>query len=347
MSATVWVIVTGAGFGVEALMKTYIPEIIFWNVWILVAPIIFWVSRRCSYSIYPFSWKWAVHIPLALLFSAGTYTLYILLFIVFFKLSSLIGMTEDGVLMQEIQWRIQGLMGVGVPLGAMFYGLLVVLFHVQNYSEKLREEKHRTAVLRGELAQAELQALKMQLHPHFLFNSLNTISSTLQTDSKAADKMLAQLGDFLRLTLENVDRSLVSLEEEIDFIRKYLQIEQHRFEDRLIIEYDIASEVAHASVPYLLMQPLVENAIKHGVGQSIEASRISISAYKQGDTLCIDLFNTGSHIGSLSHGISYGVGLSNTKSRLKQLYGEQASLDIENVPDGGVLASLRLPFTLF
>ena len=345
MSATVWLMVSGGNFDAESILKIYIPEVIFWNVWILVAPVIFWISRRFSYSISPFSWKWAIHVPLALIVSAGSYALYLLMTMALFKLSALAGLTEGGTVMQEIQWRIRGLLGIGVPLGAIFYGLLVVLYHVQDYNQRLREEKHRTAVLKGELAQAELQALKMQLHPHFLFNSLNTISSTLQTDPKMADNMLAQLGDFLRITLENVDKSLVSLEEEIDFVRKYLQIEQHRFEDRLIIEYDIAQDVSHASVPYLIMQPLIENAIQHGVGQSLGASRISISAYKQGDTLCIDLFNTGSHLSTSSSDINFGIGLSNTHSRLQQLYGNQGVLTIENVPDGGVLASLQLPFS--
>lgn len=343
MSASVWALVTKESFGLQSLIQTFIPEVIFWNVWILMAPVIFWVSRRSSFSISPFSWKWIVHIPLALLFSAGTFSLYILLIGIHFKLSELVGLSESGTLMRQVEWRIQGLMGIGVPLGTMFYGLLVVLSHVQNYYERLREEKHRTTVLQGQLAQAELQALKMQLHPHFLFNSLNTISSTLQTDAQAADKMLAQLGDFLRVTLDHADRSLVSLEEEIDFLRKYLQIEQHRFEDRLVIQYDIDPKLLCASVPYLITQPLVENAIKHGVGESLETSYLLISAYKQGDTLCIDLFNSGSQLVTESE-IRYGVGMSNTQGRLQQLYGDKGILKIENVPDGGVRARVQLPF---
>ena len=347
MSASAWLMASGGEFGVEALLRVYIPEIIFWNVWILIAPAIFWVARRCAFSITPFSWKWIVHIPLALVFSAGTYVIYFLFLSMHLYLCSLIGLLEEGTLIQEIQYRIQGLMGVGIPLGTMFYGLLVVLSHVQNYYRRLQEEEHRSAVLTGQLAQAELQALRMQLHPHFLFNSLNTISSTLQTDTTAADKMLAELGDFLRITLDNADRSQVSLREELAFIRKYLQIEQHRFEDRLVIEFDIAASVEQAAVPYLIMQPLVENAIRHGVGQSLDTSIIKISAWEEHDQLVIALYNSGAHIEETPSGIRNGVGLSNTRARLQQLYGEKGMLQVQNVKEGGVQSRVQLPLTRY
>lgn len=346
LSASVWLLLTGGSLSVNALIRLYIPEIIFWNVWILVAPMIFWVARRYSFSISPVSWKWVVHIPIALLFIVGTFVLYLVFLSLLFLLSSFVGLTEQGMLMNEIQSRVRGLIGIGIPLGAMLYGLLVVLSHVQNYYQRLRDEEHRSTALKGQLAQAELQALRMQLHPHFLFNSLNTISATLQTDTKAADKMLAELGDFLRITLENADRTHVSLREEVEFVKKYLEIEQHRFEDRLGIQYDIAASVEEASVPYLILQPLVENAIKHGVGQTLGASRIKISAYEEEGLVCIDVFNSGSQLDGALAEPPLGVGLSNTRSRLHQLYGDDGTLRMQNVEAGGVQVRLQLPLSI-
>lgn len=346
LSASVWLLITGGRFDMQALTRLYLPEIIFWNVWILVAPMIFWVARRFSFSISPFSWKWVVHVPLALLFIVGTFFLYLAFIGVLFSVFSFLGLAEQVPLMQELQTRARSLLGIGIPLGGMLYGLLVVLSHVQNYYQRLRDEEHRSTALKGQLAQAELQALRMQLHPHFLFNSLNTISATLQTDTRAADKMLAQLGDFLRITLENADRSHVPLREEVEFVKRYLEIEQHRFEDRLNIQYRIESAIEEAAVPYLILQPLVENAIKHGVGHTLGASSIQISAYQEGDHLCIVLFNSGAHFNGASSGPRTGVGLANTRSRLQQLYGSQGLVSIENVEQGGVEVRIQIPLTL-
>ena len=330
----------------QAWVNIFIPEVIFWNIWGLTAPFIFFLSRKFSYEVQPLSWRWLVHIPLGILTITGIYILYIGLFGVYHQLCTLIGLPISGSFGQAIQSRAVAILGIGVPLGSMIYGLLVAIPQIKNYYERMRTEESRSQALKTQLAEAELQALKMQLQPHFLFNSLNTISATLQTDPQAADRMIAQLGDFLRLTLDHADRAIVPLSDELAFNRKYLDIEKNRFEERLHVIIAASPEVEAAAVPYLLLQPLVENAIQHGVSQQIGRGQVSIKAWKDNGSLLLDVSNSGPPIKeSMSPG-RYGVGLSNTSARLFQQYGDEASFHIQNMDAGGVNVHIQIPFSI-
>ncbi len=346
-SATLWQLTVQGGFGMQEMVDVFIPEIIFWNMWGLVAPLIFRISRRFSYPVEPLSWKWIIHLPLALLIILCTYTLYIVLFSLHFEVSVLLGFPLSTTLNEGVRARVYSLLGFGLPMGCIVYSLLVALSQVQDYFGRLGVEEQRSGRLQTQLAEAKLQALKMQLHPHFLFNALNTISATLQTDKEAADRMISQLGDFLRITLEQADRAIVSLKEELDFNQQYLEIEKLRFEERLTVHVNVSAEAEHAAVPYLILQPLVENAIQHGIGQSIENGIVSIDAFRENGSLVLDVQNTAPGERLDVDQFQYGIGLSNTESRLFQHYGEAGQLKLRNKDEGGIQVRVRIPFKLF
>jgi LytS/YehU family sensor histidine kinase len=187
----------------------------------------------------------------------------------------------------------------------------------------------------------------MQLHPHFLFNTLHSISALVHKNADAADKMIARLGDFLRLTLENSGAQEVSLQEELEFLKCYLEMERIRFEDRLTVQMDIEPQALGARLPNLILQPIVENAIRHGISPRTSPGRIEIEARRLNGTLQVLVTDNGpglpsdSNTGSI---IKAGVGLANTQARLKQLYGNQHRLDLSNAASGGLTVILEIPF---
>lgn len=345
LTSLVWIYTTGRTLDVASVTRILIPEILFWNVWVLTAPLIFWFSSRFSFPVSPFSWKWAIHLPLALLATSINFALYIGLFSIHFAISEALGFQLNASLLAEIQVRIRGIYSIALPLGSIIYVMLVVLSQVQTYYERLRQEKDHNNALQNQLVRARREALQMQLHPHFLYNSLNTISATLQTDTAAADSMLSKLGDFLRNTLEHAERTFVTLSEEIAFSEQYLQIEHHRFEDRLQIEIDVAPAVNEARVPYLILQPIVENAVRHGVAQQLEPGRIVLSARQEEERLVLEVFNSGPPVHQNGNAPATGIGLKNTADRLALYYGDDATFKLENVPSGGVCARINLPLT--
>jgi sensor histidine kinase YesM len=180
-----------------------------------------------------------------------------------------------------------------------------------------------------------------------LFNTLNAISVLIQENPKAANTMLVQLSDLLRMTLENVGTHEVPLKREMEFLDRYLQIQQTRFGDRLTVRRQIEPQVTEAFVPYLILQPLVENALRHGIGSLPGPGTVEISALRNNGMLNLKVRDTGPgilHPANSSQGL--GIGLTNTQARLQQLYGDQHRLEIENVPDGGLQVSITLPYHL-
>lgn len=315
-----------------------------WNAWCVTTPLIVSMARRWSFPIRPLSWKWSVHLLLAPLVVLATNTIGLGLNAAFHVGASALGAPLSASLADAMVSRVMNVFTLGLPLGCIVYALIVALTQAAGYVERLRREKEHSSALQTQLARAERDALKMQVHPHFLFNSLNTISATLHEDPATADRMLTQLGDFLRLTLDHAHRASVPLAEEVDFNRRYLRIEQHRLEDRLVVRVDVPSGVAQASVPYLILQPLVENAIRHGIGQRVDPGTVTIRAARDGGDLVLDVVNTGP--GLTSERRAGGIGLRNTRARLAQAYGEAASFSVDSV-QGGVRARIRLPLATY
>ena len=225
----------------------------------------------------------------------------------------------------------------------IFWGLVGVAHALQFY-ERTKARERREAELEARLAQARLHALRMQLNPHFLFNTLNSIASLVH-EQPQAEEMIEALSDLLRLTLDASDRQEVALREELHFLERYLLIEQIRFGKRLLVEKQIDVSALDALVPILILQPLVENAVKHGIESQIAPGVIRITAERAGASLLLQVKDNGRGLAASAKGqLTEGVGLSNSRSRLRELYGGRASLALKPGAAGGFLAEIRIPW---
>lgn len=212
------------------------------------------------------------------------------------------------------------------------------------FYERARERERHAAVLESRLTKARLHGLQMQLNPHFLFNTLNSIASLIHENPRVADEMVASLSEFLRVTLKTSDRAEVALRDELAYLDHYLTIEQIRFGDRLKVEKQIDPATLDLLVPVLILQPLVENAIKHGIEKQIAPGAVRITAARSGDCLHLQVADNGRGLQHSPRGdFNEGVGLTNTRARLNELAGSAAALEVRNSPGGGVVAEIRLP----
>ncbi len=240
-----------------------------------------------------------------------------------------------------ILWRNNAFSAYYFHQGLTIYWTTLVVAHSIYYYRGLREGEAQTARLTAQLAQAQLQALKMQIHPHFLFNTLNSIAALLHKDVEAADKMIARLGDFLRLTLKSSDTQLVDFEQELEFLKCYLDIEHIRFHDRLTVNIDVDPQALKAMVPNLILQPIVENAVRHGVARHTDPGQITIRARRQGARLIMNVEDNGPGLKVSSNGS--GIGLSNTRARLEQFYGNDFTFQITDSAERGAIVTLDVP----
>lgn len=225
----------------------------------------------------------------------------------------------------------------------LVYWVIVAVTAAFDYNRRLRERELRAAELEKRLVQAKLQALQMQLNPHFLFNTLHSISALMHRNVDAADRMIAQLSDLLRSALANSDAQEVTLKQELAFLERYLEIEKTRFGERLTVKMDIAADVLNALVPNLILQPLVENAIKHGIEPRARPGRIDLKAIREDGRLSLVVSDNGNGITGNAPSRE-GVGLSNTRARLRELYGSDHRFEMGNGPAGGLLVQLIIPF---
>ena len=231
--------------------------------------------------------------------------------------------------------------------GIGIYLLIALTSYAFNYYQRYREGQLRTLQLEAQLSQAQLQALKMQLHPHFLFNTLHSISALLTKDVEAARKMIVRLGDFLRLTLENSGAQEVTLQQEMDFLTCYLEIERIRFQNRLVTRMDLGPQTLAAKVPNLILQPIVENAIRHGIAPRSTPGLIEIEAKQLNGTLRIQVRDNGPGLSDHRTPVNQfkkGLGLANTETRLERLYGADHLFNLSNNPEGGLIVTLEIPF---
>jgi two-component system, LytTR family, sensor kinase len=223
------------------------------------------------------------------------------------------------------------------------YVLIVALAQISRYLALSQRREVEAAGLEASLAKTKLQVLKMQLQPHFLFNTLNTTAELVHADPAAADLMITRLGDFLRLSLDHAGHQLVPFSQEIDFIRAYVDIEQVRWGDRLLVEWDCTPDTLDAAVPTLVWQPVLENAIRHGRDPVSGQARIHLKARRRGEDLLLSIRDWGP--GLPAGGPVERLGLRNTRERVARLYGARATFALSDAPGGGVLASLRIPYT--
>lgn len=229
--------------------------------------------------------------------------------------------------------------------GALLYFVIILIEHASVYYKRYRDGMVDASRLQTQLAKAQLQALKMQLHPHFLFNTLHTITALVHEDPDLAERTISRLSELLRLFLATSMIHEVPLAEELRILGLYIDIERTRFEDRLRVQEDVPLELLDAMVPNLVLQPLVENSIRHGLARRAEPGRISISAEKSGDTLVLRVADNGTGLqpDALKKQPA-GMGLAITRNRLKTLYGTSQSLSLRNLETGGVEARITIPF---
>ncbi|MBL8124686.1 MAG: histidine kinase [Pyrinomonadaceae bacterium] len=237
------------------------------------------------------------------------------------------------------RWSVSAIYTLFSLYTPTFFSILAILI-LKDY----RNEEAKNVSLQAELSNAQLNALKMQLHPHFLFNSLHSISSLILLDPKRANEMVALLGDFLRQTLEHSNDQIVTLSEELEFLRPYLEIEKTRFEDRLTVEINIEPETLDALVPHLIVQPILENAVKHGISPFAEEGRIEILSSRTDGRLILCIKNSRNTEAAGTETNGRGIGLANVRTRLESIYGNAASLSIEDEKDEDYKVEMSFPF---
>jgi len=217
-------------------------------------------------------------------------------------------------------------------------------FRYRSRERETARLESETALLEAQLAEAKLAALNAQLNPHFLFNTLNAVSALVERDPRGVRRMIARLSELLRYTLDGGHDPEVVVSQEIAFLERYLEIMQIRFEDRLEIDVQVGDDARDALVPSLILQPLVENAVKHGVEKVSGIGRIDISAMRHDDQLVLSVGDNGPGLSNLRNGDERGVGLRNIRQRLEQLYGGAQSLTLLERPGGGTIARIEMPF---
>lgn len=225
---------------------------------------------------------------------------------------------------------------------SLIYGIVVFI----KYLRESQQQKVRASQLEQQLTKARLQALQMKLHPHFLFNTLNMISSTMYDDVKSADKMIANLSDLLRITLDSKGAEQYRLEKELEILSLYMEIMKARFQDKLIFKSDIQESTKEALVPGFILQPLVENAIKYSM-KTLRRAEICFTSRKENERLKLIIEDNGPGIpGEMESLFKNGVGLSNTVERLEQLYGDNHQFHLQNRDEGGVRVEVGIPFKI-
>lgn len=235
-----------------------------------------------------------------------------------------------GILSGRIQWNLA------------VYGVVVSIAHAALFQRRSQERERRGLELAAGLAEARVRALRMQLQPHFLFNTLNAISTLVHQDADRADEMLGNLSEFLRMTLEQGDRPTQPLARELEFVDRYLAIEQVRFGDRLRVEREVDPDTFSAEVPTLILQPLVENAVRHGLEPRSGPGRIRITARRAAGSVELEVADDGTGVPS-GGPTREGVGLGNTRARLSEMYGDGARMEVGPDHPRGTRVRLRLP----
>lgn len=307
-------------------------------LWALATPLILWLAGR--FPVEQPRWKrnLGVHLlfgTLCAILVAGIYHVALYFIFLYGERPFVIRHTARTIIFNSAE-------NYGV------YFLILLLHHVYRYYTRFRQGELRATQLETRLAQAQLQALKMQLHPHFLFNTLHSISSLVHKDPEAADRMISRLGDFLRMTLDNKSAQEVNLRQELEFLRCYLEIERIRFQDRLTTDMEIDPHALDTRVPNLILQPIVENAIRHGIAPRSAPGRIEIEAKQKNGTLRIEVRDNGPGLPrnlSADNLFRKGLGLANTRARLEQLYGEEYRLELSERPGGGLAVTVEIPAT--
>ncbi len=311
----------------ESFLRAFAIFMTYTYFWTAVTPLVLSISRRFRLAGPRSARSVTVHLIASLVFSAGSFVAFILLSPY---------TTEARMNSAPFFERFKRMVAFELHLDMLRYWAVVAIEHTLSYHRQAREREIA-------LGAARLEVLKRQLQPHFLFNTLNSISVLMFENVALANRMLLRLSELLRAGLADDSPHEVSLEHELSFLDRYLEIERMRFGDRLTIDMDVDSATLGARVPNLILQPIVENAIRYGVAAVDRPATVSIHARRSGDELHLEVRDDGP---GMPPGSKRGVGLSNTAARLEQLYGSDQKLELLPAEGGGVLVRIIIPFRL-
>ena len=331
--AAQWVLASGtAGPSIawSYALAWVMPE---WYLWAALSPLVFALAGRFPFSRSTWRRSIAVHLVAAALLGVAHAAAFAL---VTWRLP------WADIVHVPLDRLVSNLVSKKIVTNLIVYGVLVGARHAIAIYRRQRGRELRASQLEAALARAHVHALRMQLHPHFLFNALHTLSELIHRDPRAADRMVSRLGDMLRATLDSGGAEEVPLEQELALLERYLDIERIRFHDRLQVDVQVEPDCLAAAVPNLILQPLVENAIRHGIAARPGAHRIEIRAARGGESLLVRVRDDGA---GLADGAEPGVGLGNSRARIEQLYGSDGRLELANIDGGrGLEVTLAIPF---
>lgn len=326
-----------------SLTGALISQLILWAAWVILSPFIVWLGRRFPINKQRWLAGLLFHLPMSILFAFAYVAYY----------TAFVGSARETL---TGAWFVENYVDF-VTIRFIFdftvYWVILGVSYGMVYYEKYRSREHQAArlelkasQLEAQLAQAQLQSLKMQLHPHFLFNTLHTIAALVRYNKKeTAIRIISGLSELLRLALKSGETHEVTLAKEIEFLERYLEIEQIRFQDRLKVEMKVEPEALHAQVPNLILQPLVENAIRHGVSKRATAGLIQITVRHENGTLKLQVCDDGPGLPEAwKMETDSRIGLANTKARLEKLYGSKQKFEIGNLTPDGTRVAITLPF---
>ncbi|MEO1053139.1 MAG: histidine kinase [Bacteroidota bacterium] len=324
--------------GVSGWLQTFYVQALIWYVWGFITPFIFFLGQKLPIAGKHWYLYIIAHLPISALLVLGYLALYVTVFM------GLSGTPFNRATFDQIYFAL---------FTNLFHWYLIlywIIIGIGRYFDFYKNYKARelsNLQLESQLVQSQLKNLKMQLHPHFLFNTLNTISSLVRhEEKKEAVKMLAGLSDLLRVSLLDIGKQEVTLKDELSLLNIYLDIEKTRFKDKLEIELEVDEVLYDAKVPNLLLQPIVENAIRHGLSKQVSAKRLSIKGSRVNSGMLLKVENEGPHLPkNWSIEDIKGIGLTNTVERIRQLYGESGAIRLNNV-ESGVSVEIQLPLHL-
>ncbi|HKY05542.1 MAG TPA: histidine kinase [Blastocatellia bacterium] len=315
-----------------------ITEIVpFWLFWVIHPPLVFILSRRFSFDRTRLIKSLPVYLLVGTAWAMLVQGLPLILLLI---LRELTDYNFEHLYRADYHW-------VSIlVLNILVYWVILSSSLIFVYYERYQNEMLKASRLDAQLSNARLQALKMQLHPHFLFNTLHSITAlVLKNENRDAVKLVNRLSELLRLTLDNIETQVMTLGDELEFTRRYLEIERIRFHDRLAVEWEIDPQALEAQVPNLILQPLVENAMRHAVDSNSGTSRIQIAAHLQNDRVLMEVRDDGKDLKKISgQNGAAGLGLKNTRARLSELYGEGSSFSLRRRGNEWTVAQIVIPF---